>query len=86
MPQGSILSPLLFVIAFNDTTNVIREPSVIMYADDVVLYVAADGIRTINLKLSKDTESIADWMDGMNLLSILKKVKLKRDRLERRNV
>ena len=86
VPQGSILGPLLFVIAFNDTTNVIREPSVIMYADDVVLYVAADGIRTVNLKLSKDTESIADWMDGMNLLSISKRVKLKRYRLERRNV
>ena len=38
VPQGSILGPLLFVIAFNDITDVIRESSVIMYADDVVLW------------------------------------------------
>ena len=54
----------MFVIACNDINDVIRESSVIMYADDVVLYVAADDIRTINLKLSKDMESIADWIDG----------------------
>ncbi len=61
----SILGPLLFVIAFNDITDVIKESSIIMYADDVVLYVAADDIKAINSKLSNDMESIADWMDNI---------------------
>ena len=68
--QGSILGPLLFVIAFNDITDVIKESSRIMYADDVVLYVAADDIKAINSKLSNDMESIADWMDKNEFINL----------------
>ena len=52
-------SHYIFVIAFNDRTDVIRESRIIMYADDVILYVAAD-IRTINSKLSKNMKRIAN--------------------------
>ena len=33
------------------------------------------GSRTINLKLSKDMESIADWMDGNEFMVNLKEGK-----------
>ena len=75
VPQGSILGLLLFVIAFNDITDVIKESSIIMYADDVVLYVAADDIKAINSKLSTDMESIADWMDENEFIINLKEGK-----------
>ncbi len=75
VPQGSILGLLLFVIAFNDITDVIKESSIIMFVDDVVLYVAADDIKAINLKLSNDMESIADWMDKNEFIINLKEGK-----------
>jgi hypothetical protein len=46
-----------------------------MYADDVVLYVAADDIKAINSKLSNDMESIADWMDENEFIINLKEGK-----------
>ncbi|CAB4041595.1 Hypothetical predicted protein, partial [Paramuricea clavata] len=78
VPQASILGPLLFVIAFNDIDDVIKESSIIMYTDDVVLYVAADDIKAISWKLSNDMrndmESIADWMDENEFIINLKEV------------
>ena len=60
------------MIAFNDITDVIKESSIIMYADDVVLYVAAEDIKAINLKQSNDMKSITVWMDDNEFIINLK--------------
>ena len=39
VPQGSIIGPLLFLLHFNDATNVIRRCRILKYADDTVLFV-----------------------------------------------
>ena len=40
VPQGSILGPLLFIIFFNDITDVIEGARVVKYADDTVIYLS----------------------------------------------
>jgi len=40
MPQGSHLRPLLFGLMINDLAYVIKSSTVLMYADDVKLYLS----------------------------------------------
>ena len=75
VPQGSILGPLLFLILFNDVVDVIEHSSILKYADDTVLYVADQDIQSINAKLSKDMDCLADWLKSNELVLNLKKGK-----------
>ena len=75
VPQGSILGPLLFIIFFNDITDVIEGARVVKYADDTVIYVADKDMNVIKTKLSNDMDSIADWFDENGLIINLKKGK-----------
>ena len=47
VPQGSILEPLLFVLFFNDITDV-TETNVIKYADDTVIYWADKDVTNLS--------------------------------------
>ena len=75
VPQGSILGPLLFLVFFNDITDVVNHSKVIKYADDTVLYVADKQTQSIQAKLDKDMESIAGWLKENELIINLKKGK-----------
>ena len=75
VPQGSILGPLLFILFFNDITDVIVGTRIVKYADDTVIYAADKDLKVIKTKLSNDMESIADWFDENGLIINLKKGK-----------
>ena len=47
VPKGLILGSLLFLIFFNDITDVIENANIIKYADDTVLYVADKNLEII---------------------------------------
>ena len=54
VPQGSILGQMLFLLIFNDMTDVIRHSKVIKFADDTVLQVAGKDVHIISTKLTDD--------------------------------
>ena len=51
VPQGSILGPLLFLIAY-----------IIMYADDTVIYTSDKSFATIESNLTKDFARVVAWL------------------------
>ena len=63
VPQGSSLGPLLFLIYFNDITDVIGSTNIIKYANDTVIYVADEDLDTIQTELNKVIDDVADWLD-----------------------
>ena len=75
VPRGPVLDPLLFLVYFNDAIETIEHSSIIKYADDTVRYIAGKDIQSIQTKLSKDMDSLADWLRENELIINLKKGK-----------
>jgi hypothetical protein len=53
VPHGSILGPLLFVLFVNDLPLTLERCSILMYADDTVIYYTASDAEEISATLSK---------------------------------
>ena len=56
VPQGSILGPLLFVLHVNDLPTVARKCSMLMYADDTILFYSGKVATTIEKSLNEDID------------------------------
>ena len=54
VPQGSILGPLLFILHVNDLPNVVNRCSMLMYADDTVLFYAASRVDALQETLNEE--------------------------------
>lgn len=61
VPQGSILGPLLFIIYVDKLTHIPKNSSILMYADDTVIY------TPINKKLNNHT--IVNFQADLNRVS-----------------
>ena len=61
VPQGSILGPLLFLIYVNDISSSVT-CKLLLYADDSALIVADKDTEVIQHRLSKELESIREWL------------------------
>jgi hypothetical protein len=75
---GPILGPLLFLVYFyyfNDVIEGIEHSSIVNYANDTILYVAGKDMQSIQTKLSKDMDSLADWLRDNELIFNLKRGK-----------
>ena len=68
VPQGLILGPLLFIIFINYLSHCIEHVSVIMYADDTVLYVSHKSKEKIENDLNQDLQNFYPTFLKMSLL------------------
>ena len=67
VPQGSILGPLLFLLHVNDLPTVARKCSMLMYADDTVLFYFGKVAATIEKSLKEDLDLIGWWFYNNSL-------------------
>ena len=65
VPQGSILGPLLFVLFFNDITDVI-ETNIVKYADDTVIYWADKDVTNLSKILTNEMRKLENGWMSMN--------------------
>ena len=64
VPQGSLLSPLLFNIFMNDMNEaVIDSSSLRLYADGTTQYVADKNPTVLQSSLNQDMERLSSWLD-----------------------
>ena len=76
VPQGSSLGPLLFNIFINDISKVIEHRKIILYADDILLYVSCNNINELKESLNKDLENISAYFKINNLIFNILKTKV----------
>ena len=60
VPQGSVLGPLLFIIYMNDLPDVVTHSRILMYADDIKLFLPVNSEIDHNL-LQHDLDAVSTW-------------------------
>ena len=77
VPQGSVLSPLLFIIYTNDLPNTLINTHSILFADDTTLYCSNSNISDARQFLENDLFRLNDWFRANKLsLNVHKKTQL----------
>ena len=68
VPQGSTLGPLFFLIYINDVVDVIENSKILIFADDVKLYLKINCVEDCQL-LQNDIDKIQSWcsLNGLPL-------------------
>lgn len=63
VPQGSILGPLLFSMFINDLPSILKHCSILMFADDVQLYLGSTelSIDALAQLINEDLNSLLSW-------------------------
>lgn len=68
LPQGSVISPLLWLIYTADLKSKISKFSkVLMYADDFLMYTVCREINIGMSTLEKDNTALSEWLDDCHL-------------------
>ena len=71
--QGSVLRPFLFILYINDLPLAVGLSSIMLYADDTVIFTAASSIDQLQLNLSLDLNNVSSWLTANGLFLYVKK-------------
>lgn len=69
VPQGSVLSPLLFLLYTADLQAWLKHSRVISYADDTSICVSSDTLEGLTIKLEEDAQSVLEYMASNGLVA-----------------
>ena len=69
VPQGSFLGPLFFLAYIIGMSNAVKDVKLSLYADDTVLYVCGDDIRTCTQSIQVNLDRFSNWCH-LNALKI----------------
>ena len=61
VPQGSVLSPLLFFIFINNLPTCLTQISINIYTDDSVINAADSILKRVGAILQTDVENMVKW-------------------------
>ena len=68
VPQGSVLSPLLFLIYINDLNGTSNFSKIHHFADDTNILYASKSLKDINKKINCNLKSISEWQKQIKYL------------------
>ena len=67
VPQGSHLGPILFILYLNDLPSIVKFSKILMYADDVKLFLSIGNTSDCSL-LQDDLNRLSEWCIVNNML------------------
>ena len=92
VPQGSCLSPLLFLVYINDLSQAVQDCTVSMYADDTTLCYQSRHLTRLNEAINSDLKKLESWLQSNKLSlnvakthSMLISIKQKQNSLKSQN-
>lgn len=67
IPQGTALSVILFIIYIDNITQIPKNGSIVLFADDSVLLVKDVSIEAAIEKINEDLDRIYRWLNANKL-------------------
>jgi len=67
VPQGSVLSPLLFIIYTNDLPDNLNIAKSILFADDTTIYHSSSNISQLYETMNTELNNLTDWFQANKL-------------------
>ena len=73
VPQGTVLGPILFLLYVNDLSNAVKNASINIYADDVVIYSSHENVDILKNQMQDTMNDVFKWYNENRLALSIEK-------------